>query len=82
MKSNLSKQKKKNYKHVENNSSTLFIQLVSGIETVKMVVTCEIDFDNNKNGTYFAGQMLTGTIILKSDKPKEVKGMIKPKINV
>ncbi|XP_037954291.1 arrestin domain-containing protein 17-like [Teleopsis dalmanni] len=40
-----------------------------------MVVTCEIEFDNSPYGTYFAGQMLTGKITLKSEKMKQVKAV-------
>ncbi|XP_043652431.1 arrestin domain-containing protein 17 [Drosophila teissieri] len=40
-----------------------------------MVVTCEIDFDNNPHGTYFGGQVLTGRVTLKLDKTKLVKAI-------
>lgn len=39
-----------------------------------MVVTCEIEFDNNPHGTYFGGQVMTGRVTIKSDKMKLVKG--------
>ncbi|EDV93351.1 arrestin domain-containing protein 17 isoform X2 [Drosophila grimshawi] len=41
-----------------------------------MVVTCEITFDNNRQGTFFAGQLVSGCIILKSDKIKEVQAAL------
>lgn len=40
-----------------------------------MVVTCEISFDNNKHGTFYAGQLVSGCVTLKSDKIKEVQGI-------
>jgi len=40
-----------------------------------MVVSCEIEFDNNPQGTYFTGQVVSGSIIIKTDKPKDVKGL-------
>lgn len=39
-----------------------------------MVVTCDIEFDQNPAGCYFAGQLVSGTIVLKCDKVKDVKG--------
>lgn len=39
-----------------------------------MVVTCEIQFENNPEGCYFAGQVMTGKIVLSADKAKQVKG--------
>ena len=39
-----------------------------------MVVTCTIEFDQNVTGCYFAGQMVSGTIALKCDKPTEANG--------
>ncbi|XP_036225693.2 arrestin domain-containing protein 17 [Bactrocera oleae] len=41
-----------------------------------MVVTCEIEFDNNPFGIYFAGQIMTGKITLQADMPKQVKGIV------
>lgn len=40
-----------------------------------MVVTCEISFDNNKHGTFYAGQLVSGCVSLKADKIKEVQGI-------
>ncbi|KAH8250411.1 arrestin domain-containing protein 3 [Drosophila bipectinata] len=40
-----------------------------------MVVTCEIEFDNNPHGTYFGGQVMTGRVTIKSDKMKLVKAI-------
>ncbi|SPP84084.1 arrestin domain-containing protein 17 [Drosophila guanche] len=41
-----------------------------------MVVTCEISFDNNRHGTFYAGQLVGGCVTLKSDKPKEVQAIL------
>ncbi|CAD6995998.1 arrestin domain-containing protein 17 [Ceratitis capitata] len=41
-----------------------------------MVVTCEIEFDINPFGTFYAGQVLTGRVTLQADKPKQVKGIV------
>ncbi|XP_002019548.2 arrestin domain-containing protein 17 [Drosophila persimilis] len=41
-----------------------------------MVVTCEISFDNNRFGTFYAGQLVGGCATLKSDKPKEVQAVL------
>lgn len=39
-----------------------------------MVVNCDIQFENNPQGCFFAGQVLTGKIVLSADKVKQVKG--------
>ncbi|ALC47979.1 CG18747 [Drosophila busckii] len=41
-----------------------------------MVVTCEISFDNNKFGIFYAGQLVSGCVTLKSDKVKEVQAAL------
>ncbi|KAH8311733.1 hypothetical protein KR044_007723 [Drosophila immigrans] len=41
-----------------------------------MVVTCDISFDNNKYGTFYAGQLVSGCVTLKSDKIKEVQAAL------
>ena len=38
-----------------------------------MVLKCEIKFDNNQNAVFFAGQTLSGTVELTSDKAKKIK---------
>ncbi|XP_030374607.1 arrestin domain-containing protein 17 [Scaptodrosophila lebanonensis] len=40
-----------------------------------MVVTCEISFDNNKQRVFYAGQLVSGCVTLKSDKVKEVQAI-------
>ncbi|XP_030374761.1 arrestin domain-containing protein 3-like [Scaptodrosophila lebanonensis] len=40
-----------------------------------MTVTCEIEFDDNPRGTYFAGQTLSGRVILTTNKVKHVKAI-------
>lgn len=42
----------------------------------KMVVTCDIQFNQNVYGTYFAGQLVDGSVVLQADKPKNVKGKV------
>lgn len=44
-----------------------------------MVLNCEIHFDQNPNGVYFAGQLLSGSAIAIVDKPKKLKGIEKRK---
>ncbi|XP_075145130.1 arrestin domain-containing protein 17-like isoform X2 [Haematobia irritans] len=41
-----------------------------------MVVNCDIEFEQNLTGTYYAGQVVSGTIVLKCDKPKEVQAIL------
>lgn len=44
------------------------------IKEITMVLTCVIEFDQNPHGTYFAGQVITGKVTLKTDKIRQVKG--------
>ncbi|XP_005176214.1 arrestin domain-containing protein 17 [Musca domestica] len=41
-----------------------------------MVVNCDIQFENNPQGCFFAGQVLTGKIVLSADKVKQVKAVV------
>ncbi|XP_067638591.1 arrestin domain-containing protein 17-like [Eurosta solidaginis] len=41
-----------------------------------MVVSCDIQFDGNEFGVYFAGQQVNGSVVLKADKPKDVKAVV------
>ncbi|XP_032579442.1 arrestin domain-containing protein 17 [Drosophila sechellia] len=41
-----------------------------------MVVTCEISFDNNRHGTFYAGQLVNGCATLKCDRSKEVQAVL------
>ncbi|XP_075145128.1 arrestin domain-containing protein 17-like [Haematobia irritans] len=41
-----------------------------------MVVNCEIQFENNPQGCYFGGQVMTGKIVLSADKVKQVKAVV------
>lgn len=45
-----------------------------------MSLSCEIIFDNNANGKYSAGEILTGKIVLETDKVQKVKGKLVKKI--
>ncbi|KAL7037279.1 hypothetical protein ACKWTF_009150 [Chironomus riparius] len=40
-----------------------------------MVTSCEIKFDNNPNGTYLSGQMITGKVILNLSEKKKVRSV-------
>lgn len=40
-----------------------------------MVIKCDIEFDNNPQGVYFSGQMLTGTLTLTANRVKKVKAV-------
>ncbi|XP_037816108.1 arrestin domain-containing protein 17-like isoform X1 [Lucilia sericata] len=40
-----------------------------------MVVTCDIQFENNPEATFYAGQVITGKITLTADKIKQVKAV-------
>lgn len=39
-----------------------------------MVINCDIEFDNNPQGVYFSGQILTGRFTLTVNKVKKMKG--------
>lgn len=41
-----------------------------------MVVTCDIQFENNPEATFYAGQVITGKVTLQADKIKQVKGKV------
>ncbi|XP_034485851.1 arrestin domain-containing protein 2 [Drosophila innubila] len=41
-----------------------------------MVVSCVINFKNNELGTYYAGQVISGSVVLTADKPKMVQAVI------
>ncbi|KAM7360123.1 arrestin domain-containing protein 17-like isoform 2-T2 [Cochliomyia hominivorax] len=40
-----------------------------------MVVTCDIEFENNPEATFYAGQMIMGKVTLTADKIKQVKAV-------
>ncbi|XP_065357341.1 arrestin domain-containing protein 17-like isoform X2 [Calliphora vicina] len=40
-----------------------------------MVVTCDIQFENNPEATFYAGQVITGKVTLQADKIKQVKAV-------
>lgn len=42
-----------------------------------MVVTCEVQFENNPSGIFYAGQVINGKVTLTADKIKQVKGMLR-----
>lgn len=39
-----------------------------------MGTNCEIKFDNNSNGTFISGQMLTGSVVLTLTEKKKFRG--------
>jgi len=38
------------------------------------MVICEIEFFNNPLGIFYAGQLISGQVVIKTDKRKPVKG--------
>lgn len=45
-----------------------------------MVVTCDIQFENNPEATFYAGQVIAGKVTLTADKVKQVKGKLQNKM--
>lgn len=39
-----------------------------------MAISCDIEFDNNPEGIYLVGREISGRIILRADKAKQVEG--------
>lgn len=37
--------------------------------------TCHINYDNNPNGIFYAGQTLSGVIQLNNDKRRDIRGV-------
>lgn len=46
-------------------------------ESRNMVLKCDIHFDQNENGVYFAGQLLSGNVTVNLNKTKKLKGSLK-----
>ncbi|XP_017140076.1 arrestin domain-containing protein 3 [Drosophila miranda] len=40
------------------------------------MVICEIQFNNNAQGIYYAGQVISGQVVIKTDKVKQVKAVV------
>ncbi|XP_022220373.2 arrestin domain-containing protein 2 [Drosophila obscura] len=40
------------------------------------MVICEIQFNNNPQGIYYAGQVISGRVLIKTDKVKQVKAVV------
>lgn len=38
------------------------------------MVICEIEFCNNSQGIFYAGQLISGQVVIKTEKEKSVKG--------
>lgn len=39
------------------------------------MVECEVKFENNPNGIYFAGQTINGQVVLTLQQSKKVRGL-------
>lgn len=46
------------------------------IKSIKMPVSCEINFDQNENAVFFAGQLLSGSVQISLTNTKRLRGIM------
>lgn len=48
--------------------------IISENQSEETMVICEIEFTNNPRGIFYAGQLISGQVVIKTEKAKPVKG--------